>query len=152
MATACLQSSAQPETTTKSEAQVEQRTETLSASETRAPDATFEDVLIEYQDLNERLARVAAPLRLQNAKLCPHTRRDPGFSIHKWDDYPAPLRPMAEALLGVKPGGIYIRAVRPNTSAADARLEPGDEILAVNGNAINSDPLMGTYNLSLIHI
>ena len=116
----------------------------------RPADTTFEDVLIEYQDLNQRLARVAAPLRLKNAKLCPTTHRDPGFSIHKLEDYPKAVRPIAEAFLGVKPGGIYVRAVRPGTSAAKARIEPGDQILAVNENPISSENLMEAYNRAVL--
>ena len=143
-----MQSSAQQESEQGSEQSIETSSE--AQSETRPDGTTFEEVLAEYQELNQRLARVAAPLRLQNAKLCPRTRRDPGFSIHKWEDYPASLRPMAEAFLGVEPGGIFVRAVRPNTSAAEARVEPGDEILAVNTNPINSDPLMETYNRAVL--
>lgn len=122
----------------------------LPISATRAADTTFEDVLTEYQGLNQRLARVAAPLRLENAKLCPQTRRDPGFTIHRLEDYPKPIRPMAETLLGVKPSGIYVRAVRPDTSAAEARIEPGDQILAVNENPISSEKLMNTYNRAVL--
>jgi hypothetical protein len=125
-------------------------TSPTSAIEQRPADTTFEDVLAEYQALNQRLARVAAPLRLANAKLCPRTRRDPGFSIHRLKDYPRPVRPMAETLLGVKPGGLYIRAVRPGTSAEKARVEPGDQIIAVNGNPISSDKLMETYNRAVL--
>ena len=100
--------------------------------------------------VNARLARVAAPLRLENSQLCPRTRRDPGFSIHKLDDYPNHIRPMAEALLGVKEGGLYVRAVRPNTSAAKARIEPGDQILAVNENKSSADTMMKTYNHAVL--
>jgi len=120
------------------------------AASDRPADTTFADVLSEYKILNQRLARVAAPLRLANATLCPDTRRDPGFTIHRLDDYPPPLRPIAESLLGVKPGGVYVRAVRPETSAADARIEAGDQILAVNGNPISSDKLMKTYNRAVL--
>lgn len=116
----------------------------------RPADTTFEDVLIEYQAFNGRLSRVAAPLRLTNADLCPRTRRDPGFTIHKLEDYPRSVRPMAEAFLGVKPGGIYVRAVRAGTSAAQARIEPGDQIMAVNENPISSDRLMDTYNHAVL--
>lgn len=122
----------------------------VATIEDRPADTTFEDVLAEYQDFNLRLARVAAPLRLANAKLCPNTRRDPGFTIHKLEDYPKPVQPMAEALLGVKPGGLYVRAVRPNTSAEKARIEPGDQIVAVNGNPISSKDLMETYNRAVL--
>ena len=121
-----------------------------SAPEPRPAGTTFEDVLAEYQDFNQRLARVAAPLRLKNAKLCPRTRRDPGFTLHRLDDYPLTIRPMAETLLGVKSDGLYVRAVRPGTSAEKARLEPGDQILAVNANPISEDELMDTYNRAVL--
>jgi len=116
----------------------------------RPEDITFEEVLAEYQAYNQRLARVAAPLRLKNAVLCPETRRDPGFSIHRIEDYPAPLRAMAETLLGVKDDGLYVRAVRPETSAQTARIAPGDQILAVNENKISNDPLMESYNRAVL--
>ncbi|MEP3655957.1 MAG: M48 family metallopeptidase [Litorimonas sp.] len=146
LTTGCADSSAAPEL----EATHQPAPTPLPTSATRAADTTFEDVLAEYQGLNQRLARVAAPLRLKNAKLCPQTRRDPGFTIHRLEDYPKPIRPMAESLLGVKPSGIYVRAVRPNTSAAEARIEPGDKILAVNGNPISSEKLMNTYNRAVL--
>lgn len=139
----CTESSAAPDAPAASNAVIVTPTE-------RPNDTTFEDVLAEYQELNQRLARVAAPLRLKNAKLCPQTRRDPGFSIHKLEDYPRPVQPIAEEFLGVKPGGIYVRAVRPETSAAKARIEPGDQILAVNENPISSDRVMETYNRAVL--
>lgn len=118
--------------------------------EKRPANTSFEDVLSEYQAYNERLTRVAAPLRLMNAALCPQIQRDPGFTIHRLEDYPAPVRGMAEAWLGVKADGIYVRAVRPNTSAAEARISPGDQILAVNENPISADPLMESYNRAVL--
>ena len=144
LAAGCADSSAAPET------RAEPIPTASIESAARPADTTFEDVLAEYQELNQRLARVAAPLRLENAKLCPATRRDPGFSIHKLEDYPKSVRPIAEAFLGVKPGGIYVRAVRPGTSAAKARIEPGDQILAVNENPISSEKLMQTYNRAVL--
>ena len=122
----------------------------VAPSHTRPADTTFEDVLAEYQTYNQRLARVAAPLRLKNAPLCPRTRRDPGFSIHRLEDYPSLVQPMAEALLGVREDGLYVRAVRPNTSAADARIAPGDQIIAINENPISSDDMMETYNRAVL--
>ena len=44
---------------------------------------------------------------------------------------------MAKTLLGVKEDGLYVRAVRPDTSAQAARITPGDQILAVNENKIS---------------
>ena len=142
--TACADSSAAPKAPDNPAAPK------LIEASSRPADTTFEDVLAEYQELNLRLTRVAAPLRLKNAKLCPATRRDPGFSIHKLEDYPKPVRPIAENLLGVKPGGLYVRAVRPNSSAAKARIEAGDQIVAVNENPISSEKLMETYNRAVL--
>jgi len=142
----CAESSATPETGPD----IESAEASVSYAETRPDHTRFEDVLEEYQDLNLRLARVAAPLRLKNKSLCPNTRRDPGFTIHKLEDYPEAVRPMAEALLGVKPGGLYVRAVRPNTSAEQARIEAGDQILGVNDNMISAKPLMETYNRAVL--
>ena len=116
----------------------------------RPTNTTFEDVLAEYQAYNQRLARVAAPLRLENAALCPRTRRDPGFTIHRLEDYPARVQPIAEAFLGVKADGLFIRSVRPNTSAAKARIAPGDQIIKVNENPISAAPLMQSYNRAVV--
>ena len=107
---------------------------------------TFEDLLAEYESANQRLARVAAPLRLKNAALCPETWRDPGFSIHRLEDYPDAMQGIAETVLGIKKDGIYVRAVRPESSAAAARIMPGDQILAVNENKVNAKPVMQAYN------
>ena len=140
----CTESTAAPEPARQS------LNKTIIQPDTRPADSSFEDVLAEYQALNQRLARVAAPLRLANDTLCPRTRRDPGFTIHKLEDYPKSIQPMAEAFLGVKTGGIYVRAVRPGTSAAEARIEPGDQILAVNANPISPEELMQTYNRAVL--
>lgn len=125
-----------------------------SVSNTPAADPlgaeSFDAVLAEYQAYNQRLDRVAAPLRLMNAALCPRTRRDPGFAVHRLEDYPAPVRAMAETLLGVKADGLYVRAVRPQTSAESARIAPGDKILAVNENPISDDPRMENYNRAVL--
>ena len=107
-------------------------------------------MLAEYQAYNLRLARVAAPLRLKNAALCPQTQRDPGFAVHRLEDYPATLRAMAKTLLGVKEDGLYVRAVRPDTSAQAARITPGDQILAVNENKISEGKLMENYNRAVL--
>lgn len=116
----------------------------------RPDDTTFEDVLAEYQALNLRLARVAAPLRLANRSLCPELVRDPGFSVHQLKDYPNAVQPIAEVMLGLRPNGIFVRSVRPGTSAEEQRVSPGDEIVAVNGNAISPKPIMDTYNEAVL--
>ena len=107
-------------------------------------------MLAEYQALNTRLARVAAPLRIANAELCPRTIRDPGFTTHELGDYPELLRPVAQELMGLEPGGIHVRSVRAGTSADDQRIEPGDRVLAVNGDEISAEPLMDAYNRAVL--
>lgn len=116
----------------------------------RPENTSFEDVLAEYQALNQRLSRVAAPLRLANASLCPRTLRDPGFSTHRLEDYPAPVREIAKSLLRISEEGLFIRAVRPGTTAEEQRLAPGDQILAVNENPMSANPLMDSYNRAVI--
>lgn len=112
----------------------------------RPADTTFEDVLAEYQYLNQRLTRVAAPLRIANAELCGETYRDPGFSLHRLSDYPPPLQPIAADLLNISSDGLHIRSVRPGTSAWTAKLEPGDRVLSVNSQPVSTDPSMRKYN------
>jgi hypothetical protein len=116
----------------------------------RPENTTFEDVLAEYQAFNQRLSRVVAPLRIANAALCPDTVRDPGFYTHRLEDYPTSIRPMAEIMLGLESKGLFVREVRSDTSAAEQRLEPGDQIVAVNENPISSDPIMSTYNEAVL--
>ncbi len=120
------------------------------ASVTRPNDTTFEDVLAEYQALNLRLDRVAASLRISNTSLCPNLIRDPGFSIHRLEDYPQSVQSMAKVMLGIKEGGLFIRSVRPNTSAAEQKLTPGDEIMAVNEHEISPDKVMTVYNRAVL--
>lgn len=120
--------------------------EPVAAVYERPADTTFQDVLDEYQAFNERLERVSAPLRIANAYLCDVTHRDPGFSLHRLSDYPAPLQPVAQILLNLSDEGLHIRAVRPGTSAADERLQAGDRLLSINGRRISSDRSMQRYN------
>ena len=112
-----------------------QNTEPLvqERSQDRSDDTTFEDVLADYQAINERLHRVAAPLRLKNTHLCPKTERDPGFITHRLTDYPPSLHDIAKALLGVKDNGIFIRTVREGSPADGAKIEAGDQLLKLNG-------------------
>lgn len=132
--------------TTANKAPDESSEQMSEPNSNRPNNVTFEDVLAEYQTANQRLRRVATPLRLKNAVLCPHSWRDPGIAIHRLEDYPAAMQGMAETKLGIKNAGIYISAVRPNSSAAAEQIMPGDQILAVNENAISEKPLMEAYN------
>ncbi len=102
-------------------------------AETRPAGTTFADVLTEYQALNSRLESVTAPLRLENAALCSVTERDPGFITHRLADYPEALQPIAQAYLGLKEDGIYIRSVRRESPAEQADILPGDRLVKLNG-------------------
>lgn len=121
----------------------------ISTPTGRADNPSFQDIFAEYQAANQRLTRVTGPLLLKNAALCPNTWRDPGFEIHRLEDYPTRMQGAAEDLLNVKAGGIYVRYVRPESSAEAARIMPGDQILAVNENAIKEKPLMESYNRAI---
>lgn len=115
-------------------------------TDTRPATTQFADVLAEYQNLNARLDRVAARLRRANAELCPLQTRDPGFTTHRLEDYPDRLHPIATELMGLQPGGLYVRAVRRGTSADKQGLQAGDRIVAVNGNRFSPDAIMSAYN------
>jgi len=102
----------------------------------RPDEANFETVLAEYRQMNDRLDRVSAPLRLGNAALCPETFRDPGFQAHSLEDYPETMRGVAQALMGLEQNEIYVRSVRRDSPAEEADIQPGDRILRLNGQAI----------------
>lgn len=115
----------------------------------RPSNTQFSDVLLEYRQMNARLDRVSAPLRLKNAELCPHTFRDPGFSSHTLDDYPPRLQPVAEDIMGLSSQGIYVRSVRQGSPAAIADIETGDRILKLNGQYIPSGTTMKRFYAAL---
>lgn len=96
-------------------------------------DVLFTDVLAQYQDLNTRLERIAAPLLLANAALCPKTERSLGLTVHTVSDYPPSLQPIARELLGVSER-LSIRTVREGSPADIAGLQAGDEIISIAGN------------------
>jgi len=101
------------------------------------PDGTeFSDILQDYQDLNSRIIRLQAPLRLANIDLCPKTKRDPGYITHRLEDYPPHMRAMAQEFLGLSDDGIFIRNVRDGSPANIANIQTGDEIIAINDKAI----------------
>ena len=86
----------------------------------------------------ERLLRVARPVLLANADLCPKTRPDLGLMIHSEDSYPKELRIGARRELGagemptvfkIAPGG-----------PADGVLQPGDRI-DIDGKAADASTL-----------
>ena len=110
---------------------------------------SFEDVLREYRQMNDRLDRVSAPIRLSNAALCTETFRDPGFQAHSLEDYPERMRGVAQALLGLEPNAIYVRSVRRGSPAEKADIQPGDRILRLNGRAVPGGPTMTRFYSAL---
>ena len=102
----------------------------------RSVAGNFETVLAEYRQMNDRLDRVSAPLRLANASLCAETFRDPGFRTHSLEDYPEQMRGAAQALMGVEPNAIYVRSVRRDSPAEKADIQTGDRILRLGGQGI----------------
>ncbi len=114
--------------------------DTVSGIDTpaRPDDTDFSDVLQDYKDLNDRVIRLQAPLRLANAKLCPKTERDPGFIVHSLDDYPPHIRMMAQEFLGLPETGVFIRNVRRGSPAHAAQIQEGDQIIAINNKGIEN--------------
>ncbi len=115
----------------------------------RPSDTQFEEVLTEYQRMNDRLERVSAPLRLANAHLCPHVFRDPGFTAHALADYPERLQGVAEAVMGLKPDGIYVRSVRRDSPADAADIEIGDRVVRLNGQYVLGGRTMKQFYAAL---
>ena|GEM_PF-2016793 len=102
-------------------------------------DADFVSILKSYQDLNTRLENVSAPLLLENAALCPKTRRDPGFSVHTIRDYPENLQAVARVLLPVS-DTLSIRTVRKDGPADRAGLRSGDILYKIETSRLASGP------------
>jgi len=115
----------------------------------RPSDTQFEDVLAEYRLMNERLDRVSAPLRLANAPLCPRVFRDPGFTSHTLQDYPERLQGVAEAVMGLKPDGIYVRSVRRDSPADEADIEIGDRVVRLNDQYVPGGRTMKQFYAAL---
>ncbi len=111
--------------------------------------ADFSLLLRDYRNMNDRLDRVSAPLRLANTALCQETFRDPGFRAHALEDYPEELRGVAQSLMGVEPEAMYVRSVRRGSPADNADIQPGDRILRVNGQAVPGGRTMTRFYSAL---
>lgn len=98
---------------------------------------SFEDILAQYQALNQRLETVSYDLQSANAELCPVVDRSAGFTVHTVFDYPDNLQPYARGLLNVG-DGLSIRTVREGSPAAEAGLLPGDDLIKVGGTYLPS--------------
>jgi len=58
--------------------------QTVAEAQTIADDdiVRFQDVLEQYQSINQRMETVAAKLQIANVDLCPSVKRDVGFTVH----------------------------------------------------------------------
>jgi len=135
----------------KAEIEAQAQTPSLVPPLPNAPadDINFADVLADYQRMNERLDRISARLRLANTALCSKTFRDPGFSVHTLEDYPARLQLLAQDVMGLEAEGIYIRSVRRGSPAAVADIQAGDRILSLNGQYVPGGKTMKSFYAAL---
>ena len=117
---------------------------------TRLPDISMPDLRREaitqearalaVQDAQAtRLLRVARPILLANAELCPKTRRDIGVMIHSEASYPKELRIAAGRELGAGERPSVFK-LAPGGPAEAAGVEPGDRIL-IDGEAASAKGL-----------
>lgn len=83
-----------------------------------------------------RVADVAWRLALANADLCPVDRQRAGWTLQSAGQYGGELRPLAEHRYGLDGDLPGVLAVPAGSPAALAGLQPGDLILAVNGQPL----------------
>ena len=76
----------------------------------------------------ERLMRIARPILVANAPLCPKTRPTIGVQLHSADSYDKRLRPAALRELGAGEH-LSVFVVAPDSPASRAGLRPGDRFL-----------------------
>lgn len=120
-------------------------TENISDSpDTLDSSVSFEDILAQYQALNQRLEEVAYRVQIANAALCPVTKRSVGMEVHTLSDYPEDLQPVAQALLGVGPG-LSLRTVRAGSPAQRAGFMPGDRLRSFGGAFLPSGQTAQTF-------
>ena len=86
---------------------------------------------------DQRVADVAWRLALANADLCLATRPRAGWTLQSASQYGSELRPLAEQQFGLEGDLPGILSAPPNSPAHDARLRPGDLILAVNDQPLS---------------
>ena len=108
-----------------------------ASTQTPDDDVSFEDILAQYQALNQRLEDVSYNIQSANAALCPVTDRSMGFTVHTLYDYPENLQPYARGLLNVDEN-LSIRTVREHSAADLAGLHPADRLVRVNGTYLPS--------------
>jgi len=91
----------------------------------------------EMERLQARLDSVAFPILKANTELCQKVSYDIGVKTHSLKNYSKALRPGAARELGASksPSIIY---VRPGSKAEKSGLQPGDQIVKVNGRAVSA--------------
>ena len=87
-----------------------------------------------------RLATLAERLAVANAALCSRQIPATGLVLHALDQYPVDQRAAARAAFAF-PAPLAVEAVIAGSGAERAGLRAGDGLLAINGQAINTDPL-----------
>lgn len=100
----------------------------LEGPQARLDNLTRQDVRV--SDVSWRLA-------LANADLCPVNRLRAGWTLQSASQYGGELRPLAEARYGLDGDLPGILAVPAGSPGAQAGLQPGDLILAVNGQPLS---------------
>jgi len=87
---------------------------------------------------DQRVAEIAWRLALSNADLCPVTRLRAGWVLQSAGQYSTELRPVAERQYGLQGDLPGILSAPLNSPARAAGLRPGDLILAIEGEPLNS--------------
>lgn len=87
---------------------------------------------------DQRVAEIAWRLAAANADLCPATRLRAGWVLQSASQYGAELRPIAERRYGLQGDLPGILSAPVDSPAHEAGLRPGDLILAINGEPLNS--------------
>lgn len=100
----------------------------VSLPELRSEAITQETRAMAVQDAQaERLLRVARPVLLANADLCPKTRPDIGVMIHSEENYPKELRIAARRELGARMSPTVFK-IAPGGPADSAGIKAGDTL------------------------
>lgn len=91
--------------------------------------------LAALRDTDLRLGSIGFRLVTANAALCDRLQPGTGLLVHTLDEYAPPIRPQVAATLGLT-GRVGIEAVVPGSPAAQAGVEPGDVVRAIDGRPV----------------
>lgn len=98
------------------------------------------NALARRHDYLFRLARVAKPILIKNAELCPRIRPYYGLLTHNEESYSKHIREDAKTALNISEDSIVLYVI-PDSPAAKAGVQIGDEILDDHGNPISAEVL-----------